>query len=101
MSNIKVELVFASPQQQWLTVVSIADGSSVADVIAASGVRQRFPEVDIDALATGVWAKLVDRQQRVVAGDRVELYRELEIDPREARRQLALVGQTMRGAPET
>ncbi len=73
----------------------------MADVIAASGIEQRFPDSDIAALATGVWARLVDRQHRVVAGDRIELYRELEIDPREARRKLALAGQTMRGAAET
>lgn len=101
MSDIKVELVIALAEEQWLTPVTIAHGSCVADVITASGVRQRYPNVDIDALETGVWARLVDRQHPVKDGDRVELYRELLIDPREARRQLALAGQTMSGGAET
>ncbi|MBW2472464.1 MAG: RnfH family protein, partial [Deltaproteobacteria bacterium] len=41
-----------------------------------------------------------DRGRRLTDGDRVELYRPLEIDPREARRQLAEAGRTMRQGPQ-
>ena len=40
--------------------------------------------------------RLVERGTRVQNGDRVEIYRPLELDPREARRQLASLGRTMR-----
>jgi putative ubiquitin-RnfH superfamily antitoxin RatB of RatAB toxin-antitoxin module len=40
-------------------------------------------------MPVGIWGKRVSPDTTVRAGDRVELYRPLEVDPREARRQRA------------
>ncbi len=69
--------------------------STVADAIRASKLSQRFPDVDFDVLDVGIWGRVVARDHRLADGDRVEIYRPLEIDPREARRQLASLGMTM------
>ena len=93
---IDVELVLATAERQVLLAMQVASGSTAADVIAQSGIHKEFPEVHAEELELGVWGKLVARDYVVQGGDRIELYRALRIDPREARRQLARAGRTMR-----
>ncbi|MDX1500526.1 MAG: RnfH family protein [Woeseiaceae bacterium] len=93
--EIEVEVVFALPRQQVLVTVSLQAGSTVADAIAASGMAQRFPGQDLAAATAGVWGRPVARDCRLRAGDRVEIYRPLVIEPREARRRRAEAGKTM------
>ena len=83
---MQVEVVFALPDRQVLEPVEVADGATVAEAIARSGIERRFPGVDLSALQVGVWGRTVDRSRVLREGDRVEIYRPLEIDPREARR---------------
>lgn len=98
MSDIEVEVVFVSPEKQLLRRFYVESGATVSDVIASSGIQQAFPEQNLLELRFGIWGKAVHRAQLVAAGDRVEIYRGLKLDPREARRQLALSGRTMGGA---
>lgn len=94
--KVSVEVVFALPRQQLLVEVSLKEGATVADAIDASGLAARFPDEQIEALPTGIWGRPADRDHAVSDGDRVEIYRPLEIEPREARRRLAEAGRTMR-----
>lgn len=94
-AEIDIEVVFAMQAQQCLLPVRLSQGSTVADAIKASGIAARFPDEDLDACKVGVWGRVVSRARVLADGDRVELYRPLRLDPREARRQLAAVGQTM------
>ena len=94
--DINVEVVFADPVKQSLLTVRLPVGATVADAIAQCGIAARHAETDLSELPTGIWGQIVDRTQRLRDGDRVEIYRKLTIDPREARRQLALSGRTMR-----
>jgi uncharacterized protein len=95
MAEFEVEIVFALPDRQLLKIVLAAAGETVAEVVAKSGLREDFPEFQIAGLALGIWGREVEREQPVKEGDRIEIYRPLEMDPREARRQLALSGRTM------
>ena len=83
---MRVELVFALADRQELLVVELPDGATVGSAIDKSGLARQFPDVVFDTLQAGVWGKLADRDQAVKAGDRVEIYRPLEMDPRDARR---------------
>ena len=94
-THIKVEVVYATPETQVLLPVSLPASSTVADALSASGLRQQFSDVDFDQLQTGIWGHTVTREHAVAEGDRVEIYRPLELDPKEARRQLASLGLTM------
>jgi len=94
--TIQVEVVFALPDRQLLLTISLVKGATVADAIRMSGLGDSFPDARLDELQVGVWGRPVDRTHQLQSGDRVEIYRSLEIDPREARRQLALLGRTMR-----
>ena len=91
--GLSVEVVLATPGEQALVTVVVEEGASVADVIAASGMATRFPDLEVAALPAGIWGRPVPKDTLVRDGDRVELYRPLEIDPREARRQRARAGK--------
>ena len=92
---LTVEIVAALPERQKLIELEVPSGSTVADVIAASKILRYFPELGDSELEAGVWGRVVSRDTAVKAGDRIELYRPLLIEPREARWQLAMVGKTM------
>lgn len=98
MPEVEVEIVFAVPEKQLLQILIVESGATVADVIALSGVQKTFPDYRLDRMAVGIWGCEVDRDRAVKAGDRIEIYRPLKLDPREARRRLALSGRTMGNA---
>lgn len=96
MSNeITVEVVYALPGTQVLETVILSAGATVQDAIDASDLCRRFPDQDLNELPVGVWGHPASRDARVRNGDRVELYRPLQMDPRDARRRLARAGRTM------
>lgn len=96
--KIGVEVVFALPDRQVLVVLELGEGATVAEAIERSGLAAEFPAEAIEALPVGIWGRVTARDHVLADGDRVEIYRPLEIDPREARRRLARVGKTMRAA---
>jgi len=83
---MQVEVVFALTDRQELSVVELPVGSTVGAAIERSGLARQFPNTDFDTLQAGVWGKPAARDQVVKEGDRVEIYRPLEMDPRDARR---------------
>jgi putative ubiquitin-RnfH superfamily antitoxin RatB of RatAB toxin-antitoxin module len=93
--EIRVEIVFASPDTQSLLEIRLKVGTSVRRALELSGIYEKFGNVDMTNLHVGIWGQLVGRDRIVENGDRIELYRALEIDPREARRRLAESGRTM------
>jgi len=95
--HVQVEVVFATAETQHLESVALPAGATVADAIAMSSLAERFPDADFIALQAGIWGNPVERGHILSGGDRVEIYRPLELDPRDARRQLALLGETMGG----
>lgn len=85
-ASIRVELVYATADEQALIELHVAQGSSVQDVIDSSAISERFPNADLAACDVGIWGRPVERSDIVRDGNRVELYRQLKMDPREARR---------------
>ncbi len=83
---MRVEVAFALPRVQFLESVELPAGATVAEAIARSGLALRFPGVRFDSLQAGIWGRPVSRDRVLEEGERVELYRPLEMDPREARR---------------
>jgi putative ubiquitin-RnfH superfamily antitoxin RatB of RatAB toxin-antitoxin module len=58
----------------------------LVDAIRSSGVLVNLSDVAVDALQTGVWGRKAAPDDVLRDGDRVELYRELKVDPKVARR---------------
>lgn len=67
--------------------LQLAPGSTVADAIRASGMIERHGLVLDEHLSVGIWTKLRPLDTPLRENDRVEIYRGLLVDPKEARRQ--------------
>lgn len=92
MTTIRIEVAFALPDRQCVLPLEVAAGTTLYRAVLQSGIAAQFPGViDLDAMAMGVFGKLEKNPQaRVLAdGDRVEIYRPLTVDPKEARRARA------------
>ncbi|MEG0965205.1 MAG: RnfH family protein [Pseudomonas sp.] len=90
-SNLQVEVVYATAEQQWLLTVEVAPGTTLREAVRLSGIAEQVPDLDVDACPLGIFGKVVNEaaQQAVVEGDRIELYRPLLVDPKEVRKQRA------------
>ena len=67
--------------------LTLEPGATVADALRASGLQARYPHAGLDALPVGVWGAFCRRDDVLRDRDRVELYRPLRVDPKEARRR--------------
>ena len=94
--RIDVEVAYARPDEQVILALQVPDGSTIEDAIRRSGVLERFPEIDLATNKVGVFGKVAKLDQPLVAGDRVEIYRPLIADPKEARKQRAAEGRAMK-----
>jgi putative ubiquitin-RnfH superfamily antitoxin RatB of RatAB toxin-antitoxin module len=83
---MQVEVSFGLPDRQLLETVTVPDDAVVADALRLCGIEERFPDVSFDELQAGIWGQPVERTHGLRDGDRVEVYRPLAMDPREARR---------------
>lgn len=92
---VEVEVAYATAEVQSVATVEVVAGAPVRDVLRLSGLCDHFPEIDISICPVGVFGTPVDDSYRVKPGDRVEVYRPLERDPRDARRELAARGLTV------
>jgi putative ubiquitin-RnfH superfamily antitoxin RatB of RatAB toxin-antitoxin module len=86
VNKIWVEVIYALPETQWQYRLQVLSGDTVANVINASGLLQRYPSLQLEQLKIGIWGKLVTLEQHVEAEDRIEIYRPLLIDPKQARK---------------
>lgn len=93
--TIEVEVVYALAERQALVALAVPAGATAGDAVEKSGIAEKFPAQDLSACQLGIWGRVVNRDQVLAAGDRVEIYRPLAIDPREARRKLAAEGRSM------
>ena len=98
---ISVEVVYAIRQKQEIVSLKVAEGTTVRQTIEASGVLEKYPEIDLSKNKLGVFAKLVKPDTLLRNRDRVEIYRPLIADPKEVRKQRAAEGKVMKkGAGE-
>ncbi|MEX0166841.1 RnfH family protein [Pseudomonas brassicacearum] len=85
---IEIEVVYAAAERQVLRTCVVQEGASIRAALAASGIADVFPELDLATCPVGIFGKLVaDPEHQVVqAADRLEIYRPLLADPKEIRR---------------
>jgi len=87
--QLRCEVAYALAQRQHVVTVRLPEGATVADAIAASGLRASCPGLAREAVAYGIFGRVVEETQVLRDGDRVEIYRALTADPRTARRTRA------------
>lgn len=88
---IEVEVAFALPDEQKIITLQVEDGCSAYDAVIKSGIIELFPQIDPDNTPMGIFGKAIRNPADVVlkAGQRVEIYRPLIADPKEARAKRA------------
>ncbi len=88
--TIRVEVLYAPPRgAAFCVTVMLPADAHVGDALRASGLAQRYPDAPCVEGHVGIHARLVALDTPLADGDRVEVYRPLAQDPREARRQRA------------
>jgi uncharacterized protein len=83
---IRVCVAVALPDRQEVIELTMAEGSTAGEAIAAARLDQRFAHFDRTRLQVGIWARAASADAVLRDGDRVELYRELKADPKDMRR---------------
>ncbi len=86
---MKVEVAYALPERQWLRVVEVEPGTTAVEAVRRSQIPLERPEVDPWTAPLGRFGQPCAADTVLRAGDRVEIYRPLQVDPKTARRRRA------------
>lgn len=89
--HIKVEVAYATPDKQLILSVELASNAQVIDAVQQSGILRHFPDIDEENLVVGIFGERVSLQSALKDGDRVEIYRPLQVKPMQARRRRAVI----------
>jgi uncharacterized protein len=84
---MRIEVVYALPEAQERVLLDLPPESTVLDAIRSSGLIERRPEISLGRV--GIWGRPVTPKTRLRDRDRVEIYRPLIADSKEARRRRA------------
>ena len=89
---IKVEVAYATPERQLIVPVNVPAGTTALEAVRQSNIAAEFSEINIKKDPMGIFSKPLDgkgrpkpNEYKMCAGDRVEIYRPLLIDPKAAR----------------
>ncbi|MDR0736917.1 MAG: RnfH family protein [Zoogloeaceae bacterium] len=97
--NIQVEVVYALPEKQEVVCLQLPPASPLGAALSASGLLQKYPEIDLENGRFGIFSKLAKSDTPLRDRDRVEIYRPLIADPRQIRQQRAAEGKGLRKSP--
>lgn len=93
---IRVEVAYALPHKQKIIALLVEPGTTALAAVRRSKIADHFPELDISSAKMGIFGqslgtKGLDSADKHIlhAGDRVEIYRPLAADPKDARRKRA------------
>ncbi len=94
--SLAIEIAYALPHRQELVRIQLPEGSTLLQAIEASGLTQKYPEIDLAKAKVGVFGKLARLDAPLRDRDRVEIYRPLMADPKEVRKKRADEGRAMK-----
>ncbi len=90
--KIDVEVAYALPNKQELIVISVQKGTTAIAAVLASGMISKYPEININEAKMGIFSKPLDGKHLPLPADyqledkdRIEIYRPLLLDPKQAR----------------
>ena len=86
---IKVEVAYARPDVQVILPVEVIPGTTIEHALHASGILERFPEIDLAHSRVAVFGKLSKLEYVLRAGERAEILRPLIADPKQMRKRRA------------
>ena len=87
--QVEVQVCYALPDTAFLRTLSLPAGSILRQALEQSGLLLQHPEIDLAINLVGIHGKKKTLDTVLRAQDRVEVYRPLQADPKEARRRRA------------
>lgn len=96
--RVAIEVAYALPEEQVMLTLDVEPGTTLQQAIEYSGLLKRFPEIDLRTHCVGVFGCWRNPGGPVSAGDRIEIYRPLLTDPKDARRRRAAQAQKTTGS---
>ena len=100
-NDILIEVAYALPKKQLIIPIKMKAGITAEEAIKASGIMNKFPEIDLTKNQIGIFGKLTQLDHVMRERDRIEIYRPLIADPKEIRRQRAAEGKVMKKGGDT
>lgn len=97
---IKVEVAYARPDVQVILPVEVVPGTTIKHAIHASGILERFPEIDLPHCRVAVFGRLSKLEHVLRAGERAEILRPLIADPKQVRKRRAAEAAAPATSPE-
>ena len=83
---MNIEIIYALADEQKLIALKVAEHCTVDQALRQSGIFKLYPELSIETIQVGIFSRPVDLSYVLRENDRIEIYRPLIIDPKEARR---------------
>ena len=84
---LEIEVVYGLPSKQVLKKMNVQNGCTAREAVCQSGLDEIFSELDLQTAPLGIFGKSVKDETLLRDKDRIEIYRPLLIDPKEARRK--------------
>jgi len=84
---LEIEVVYGLPGKQVLKKMNVQNGCTAREAVCQSGLNEIFSELDLQTAPLGIFGKSVKDETLLRDKDRIEIYRPLLIDPKEARRK--------------
>ena len=85
--QINVTVCYATDTLEFLRALRLEAGATIADALKVSGLAHEVPGIDLSAMAVGIYGKKKTLDTVLREHDRVEVYRPLLADPKNARRR--------------
>lgn len=96
---IYISVAYATPEKQIEIPLVVEESCTAALAIKRSGILQQFPEINLATAIVGIYSKRTVLEANLGDGDRIEIYRPLCIDPKEARLLRSKRGGRRRSTP--
>lgn len=96
MARLEIEVIYAGRSAQEIVIVALEEPATALDALRESGLSARHPDIDMKDPLLGIFGRRVLPGTPLREGDRVEIYRPLEADPKEARRAKASARNRLR-----
>lgn len=104
-NTLTIEVAYALPYKQKIITLQVPPGTTVQEAVRLSKITDEFPEIDPEQAPMGIFGQhlgtkgMAPASEYVLsAGERVEIYRPLLVDPKEVRKQRAEKARKERAA---
>jgi putative ubiquitin-RnfH superfamily antitoxin RatB of RatAB toxin-antitoxin module len=83
---MKISVVYALPERQIVRELELPNGATADFALQESGLLREFPGIDPGTTPLGIYGIVVSGDAVLQHGDRLEIYRPLNVEPKAARR---------------